>query len=817
MTQSLIKVKPLRCITNERGQKCYQFEDYGQLAEVLMAPFQIGRALPSEIKLVKQLNPDGSVSYNQSKYELLRELYGVEGQVTLTLQSITKEENMSMYKLYLKDSYALVHVYLCRTSGDKLMRGCRLNFQYQLIRSDDVDGYLALTCLDPLEDEGFLDPDRFIESCHHAATIRSCYERFKETRPETNYQKMATQIQNQSNLWVMTFINHLKQKMNQYSKSNRYTRLAEYATAYESIERRILADDSYIGAFKTEKREDMRNRIEFEIINAWAIRTAIALRQHDSVDRYMAYVQERVRQDQPLNTKQTRLLVDLLNLDETLIDRYVNAVTQLLYNNKRRNGQPKGSMLCLHSIVDNYINHRITEINMELHIKDNPAQESVFVHVIQLVGIQIMLLDADTSYAVVRLKTAQLCRLISYLLDDAKATLMVKKAIALLSANIHPQLSLSDFLEDSINELAEKLLAIPTTPVEEPLQFLGAGSVVFYQGKIYITSQQQCVSHASRNEGTVLHNLLDGLINLRTQNDPTTLQGRFGLLEEGWHKLYEPVRSEQPHGSCPLTPGVYPICFNHINKEKAGRAIFYVKDEQGNAYKAMMYPNGLYSVPCDTMANVFQFGDKFYANVIKVVQDTAVVSIVQNMYSYCNQRVSTGDRFLAKCLEIQGNEAILYGDNGALCKAPVDKIKVNRFYIVSVSEMPPKQAKYIPVRMIKPSGCCFDPLTVNREQIRHYINTHNADTGERVARIYATELMYLLDRMALLTKDIQTKFFYYQYLKLTSCIVRTKMSYIYEALCALIKERIEHPGAPTHSVTAEDLKTYPRLAGEMQQ
>ena len=817
MAQAVFKVKPLQTVINERGQHCYQFEDYGQLAEVVMAPFQVGKALPDYIHLVKIIQADGSIKYTQSKYELLRRLYGVEGKVTLTVQSITKEKDMSMYKIYLKDSYAFVHIYLCRSGSTKLRRGNKLNFQYRLMRLGDQDGYLSLTCLDPLDDPGFLNPNRFIASCRHAHTVEVCFDHFRQQRPDTHYQKMEGQIRQQSNLWVMTFINHLKRKIGQYTKEKKYTKLEQYATAYEALERRIVAEDSYIGAFKSDKREEMKAHIESEIVNAWTIRIAIRLKQMNCVDRYMGFVQKRIQAEQQLTNKQTRLLVELLNMDETLISRYVHTIARLLYSNRRQLEQTKGPMLCLHSIMDNYINHQITQINMELHIKDNPAQEQLFVHVIQLVGIQIMFLDPVESCAVVRLKTAQLCRLISYLLDDVKATLMVKKAIALLSAHVNPQLSLSDFVENSIPELADKLLAIPLTPVEEPLQFLGAGCIVFYQGKIYITSQQQFVSHANRKEGTVLHSLLDGLINLRTQHDPTTLMGQFGLMGTGWKKYYEPIRSEQAALHCPLTPGVYPISFNHINKDKPNRAIFYVKDAQGNAYKAIMYPNGLYSIPCDTMSNVFQFGDKFYGNVIKVLQDIAVVSIVQNMYSFCNQRVSTGDQFLAKCLEMLEREAILYGENGVLCKAPAEDLKVGRYYIVRVTEMPPKQAKYVPVRKVKLSNYCFEPLTVNREHIRYYINTHNADTGERVARIYATELMYLLDRMALLAKDIHTKYYYYQYLKLISGIVRTKMSYIYEALCGLIQDRIEHPNAPTWTVTAEDLKAYPRLAGEMHQ
>ena len=110
MTHTLIKVKPLTIICNEKGQQCFQFEDAGQLAEVMLAPFQIGQSLPEYIHLVKHLADDGSIGYNQSKYELLRQLYGVEGKVTLTVHSITKENDMSMYKLYLKDCYAFVHI-----------------------------------------------------------------------------------------------------------------------------------------------------------------------------------------------------------------------------------------------------------------------------------------------------------------------------------------------------------------------------------------------------------------------------------------------------------------------------------------------------------------------------------------------------------------------------------------------------------------------------------------------------------------------------------------------------------------------------------
>lgn len=818
MTQTILKTKPLYIICNEQGQQCYQFEDGGQLAEVLLAPFQIGKPLPDTIYLIKHLADDGSIRYNQSKYELLRQLYGVEGEVVLTVQSITKEKDMSMSKLYLKDSYAFVHIYLCRSNGQQLYRGRKLNFRYKLMRLGGMDGYLSLTCLDKLDDTGFLAPSRFINSCRHAETVRSCFEEFQQKRADTNYHKMEGQINQQSNLWVMTFVNHLKYKIGQYAKKKQYTKLYQYATAYEAVERRIVADDSYIGAFKTDKREEMKSRIESEIINAWTTRVAVKLFKQSCVDRYMRFIQNKTQQGESLPHRDIRLLVELYNMDNTLTERYIDTIARILLNNREPLEQAKGPILCLHSIMDNYINSTINEINAELHIKDNPAQESMFLHVIRLLGIQIMLLDPVASCAVVRLKTAQLCRLISYLLDDLKATLMVKKAIALLSAQVKPSLTLADLEQSGINELADKLLATPLIPVEEPLQFLGAGSIVFYQGKIFITNLQQFVSHANRTEGTVLHSLLDGLINIRTQNNPDALIGTFGLLGTGWNKIYEPIRSESSEVQCPLTPGAYPISFNHINKEKPNRAIFYVKDAQGNAYKAMMYPNGLYSIPSDTVGDVFQFGDKFYGTVTKVVQGTAIVSIAQELYNYCNQRVSTGDCFLAKCMEKVENALILYGENGVLCKAPYSPdIKPGHYYIVSVTEMPPKGAKYVPVKKVKVSGYSFDPLTVNKEHIRNYINTHSADTGERVARIYATELMYLMDRMALLTKDIPTKFYYYQYIKLASCIVRTKMSYVYEALCGLIREKIEHPSNPNWAITAEDLKTYPRLAGEMTQ
>ena len=165
-------------------------------------------------------------------------------------------------------------------------------------------------------------------------------------------------------------------------------------------------------------------------------------------------------------------MVELHNMDNTLANRLIDTIARILLNDREPLEQAKGPILCLHSIMDNYINGHINEINAELHIKDNPAEEQTFLHIIQLLGIQIMLLDPEESRAVVRLKTAQLCRLISYLLDDIKATLMVKKAIALLSAQVKPSFTLADLEQTNINELADKLLSIPLTPEEEPLQFL---------------------------------------------------------------------------------------------------------------------------------------------------------------------------------------------------------------------------------------------------------------------------------------------------------------------------------------------------------
>lgn len=813
---NLLRVKPISKTTNRQGTVVYRFKDGETIGEVPLALFQIKRPLPDSIVVYRDMKSHGLPTYVQSRYDLLKQLYGTSGDVTLTVVTITEDPSMTISKLFLRDEYGFNHVYLSRGRRPQLRSGQRLSFCYRVNRRGPHDGYLALTSKTSMVEPNFLDPDTFIKRCSQTELVRKWFDKLQKDRQDAYTHKLKEQIAQRNNLWVFTFANRLKIILNKCKEELHSEKLYSIAMAYRSVEKAILQSNICINAFKEEKREEVKGRIKAEILFSWAIIVAIRLKRKGKIEAFMLFIERETVRYAHVSDLSIRLLVQLCNVDEEIVRRHDRSIARLLYDRGDYRADAVGAILCLHSILDGHVTSLINTINQEIHEKDAPVKEAFLTHIIRMIGIQLMMLDPRRESDVIRVKTVQLIRIISYLMDTQRARLLVKKAITLLSAEAEPFFTLEDFENTHINDLAEKLLHLPVRPFKEPLQYLGAGSVVFHEGQIRIIPLRQLLAYVNPTDVTTLHMLMDGKIAISTQNDPSAIKGTFDIGGEGWRNIYEMAGRKTLRPATPIETGVYPIVFNNVRKDTQDRAYFYVKLPGGEVYISVMYPNGLYSIPYGRMNDVFQYGDQFMGRVIKVYQETAVVSISQEVTAVANQEVSTGDTFLAQCVEVDERGATFYGINGALCcVGQTDKIAEHKYYLVEVTEMPPVGTRYVPIRVIRKSTKAFDALTVNRERIRAYITANAVQTGARVNRIYAGELMYLLDRMAMLSVDLATRYFYYQYIKMVCCIICHKLSFMYGALASFVSCRLTPGQSGEFRVRPEDIEKYPRLKAEI--
>lgn len=186
-------------------------------------------------------------------------------------------------------------------------------------------------------------------------------------------------------------------------------------------------------------------------------------------------------------------------------------------------------------------------------------------------------------------------------------------------------------------------------------------------------------------------------------------------------------------------------------------------------------------------------------------------SILKVKVNLCSQ-IEAGDVFIAKGLERKDGRFYLYGNNGVLCSCPdADSWVVGKYYQVIVPHRNLFTAPDIDGDILGEDYQPFDALEVNNQMIKNFLEKHARCPYSWISRVFATELMFSLDRIADFAGTDRKRYSFYQFIKLIACIEHSKLSYLYDHILLIMEKHQKGQRILAEELPEDFVTKYPRL------
>ena len=117
----------------------------------------------------------------------------------------------------------------------------------------------------------------------------------------------------------------------------------------------------------------------------------------------------------------------------------------------------------------------------------------------------------------------------------------------------------------------------------------------------------------------------------------------------------------------------------------------------------------------------------------------------------------------------------------------------------------------ISVRKNKEDYQPFDALEVNNQMIKNFLEKHARCPYSRISRVFATELMFSLDRIADFAGTDRKRYSFYQFIKLIACIEHSKLSYLYDHILLIMEKHQKGQRILAEELPEDFVTKYPRL------
>ena len=100
--------------------------------------------------------------------------------------------------------------------------------------------------------------------------------------------------------------------------------------------------------------------------------------------------------------------------------------------------------------------------------------------------------------------------------------------------------------------------------------------------------------------------------------------------------------------------------------------------------------------------------------------------------------------------------------------------------------MPLSIHRYIHVETVRESFQKFDARAVNRFKVLEFVRNHCEPSQEKISRQMATELLFLLDAVAIRTESKEERYALFQYERQVALVEHSPISFLFLALCRLM-------------------------------
>ena len=781
-TNVILSISPEAIVTGKDGLQYYQFQHEGRTYEVVLQYFQLGQPIPDKLPCVKYTDKSGEVTFKQNFYAILRNLYGSSGLVELTIAAQVQETNSRIWSVTLLDDHRIRHPMLTRKPLAPDLIGTRQIFRYKLLKGNDFEGRLELHNPRICIEDDYLDPERFLASFDPASGVQEMHRRMTDPTDPFFCPNLLEQETYRNNLWLLTFSVQVKNRMRNLYRERKLDELNRIVEVFLLLERQIQRSEDYLSYFAVDKRNEIEGRMQEDIQVAESTQKALSYCLQGTSDQALKKLYRNCYGKRGYTLQEAQLIMNLILLDSDFMQRNLLSVAQLMETGRREVPlkTPVGNFL--KQAVENQIKIESKRINGQYHLQMEPVLDDDLLRLIRCKAIQWRLQSTRGEFDK-RIYAAQICRLVSYHYTGDTCKRLQLLAFGFLQGRYGLHMNSIQGGEENWDSWVE-LLTHPLRKKEvEECVCQGNGEILFRRNLIEIIPFQQLVSFDAVQPCYPMHSLREAPVQISSQFPETVQQNdaiwdKVNLPHEGEQHLYTFVPEEKKY---------YQVTFRQVFGADRNRASFVLRGPGGGTCPCILYGQKLFTLDGYTMDNVFLSGDTISAQVYRYANGTAYINLEKDIIQYCNRQAKTGDELIAYCFVNREEGSLLYSQEGMLLRDTEHKdLQVGKFYQVRVLEMPLSIHRYIHVETVRESFQKFDARAVNRFKVLEFVRNHSEPSQEKISRQMATELLFLLDAVAIRTESKEERYALFQYERQVALVEHSPISFLFLALCRLM-------------------------------
>ncbi|QBN20269.1 ATP-binding protein [Flavobacterium nackdongense] len=662
-------------------------ENQGYIAKVRAFDYQNENNLPDKITcLVKEVT-DYKIYLIQDKYATLKHLYAEDKYYNFKVLSLEIDDKNNAQFYLLQDTYGFYHKLYFHEFDSTGFASIGVNEKQSFyLRKIDEKGHLVLYQKSVSNLGVFITVESLFENINQSQNVNKYFFELKEELNKNIYRKQPfTQLfedyENKENLWIFSYLSFLETYIQSLVKYNLIEKAFEFNQIIIDIEEWMLEGSDFLQKFGHEKRQLIITKAEDQLDKAKARGEALNLIINENSESYIQEVLDILRLSGHLRGNKINVFKYIILSSQDSIHKKTNEIIEIVLLLIKANLLDIVDINNLLSILQKRIYFERSEINYNFIQNKtdyfNDEAKLGFQNIIKVLGLQILLFKKTNSNQKAIIRSAILCRYLSFLADNLDTKKMfLNKAINCITTNEPLELSPEMITKFDIDKYAH---SFENSSVSIVNHSFSAKLIYSLNGAIYSTSngwvllsRQQFSNVHSKNEINLnsLATFFNNQIAVASPYDLKLKLQNTNNIEEciaNWRNYYSVTENHHKKLSHSNDKNILGLNVTVIAKNylKGNNNALFVKISDSTLEgEGILHINEVANVHFDGLNDIINPGDEFNSEIINISDKGLSFSIADEVWKQTVKEVNENDLVDAKVLSILGNNIFIITENG---------------------------------------------------------------------------------------------------------------------------------------------------------
>lgn len=787
-------------------------ENQGFSATVKAFDFQNENNLPENVTCLVSQVLENKIYLQQDRYSIFSKLYKEGKPYEFTVLSLENDYKTNAQYYLLVDDYGFNHKLYYHEFDSSGFDTIKIDSKQSLyLRKIDEKGHLVLY-LNTVSSLGvFVTVYSVFESINQSDNVNKYFFDLKEELKKSTYKEqpfaqLFEDYTNKENLWVFSYLSFLDASIQNSVKENQLEKALEFNKIYIAIEDWMLEGSDFLQKFSPEKRQNIIVKAEDQLVKAKAREEALNLILTEKSESYIQEVLKTLRLSSYLRVDKINVFKYIIFSSKDSINKKTSEIIEIVLL------LIKGDLLDTFDINNflGLLQKRIYFESYELNHNflrnktdnfDNETKLGIQ-NIIKVLGLQILLFRKTNSNKKAVVKSATMCRYLSFLIEDISTKQMfLNKAIDCITSNEQFELSPEMITKFDIDHLVQSIKKTTTSVTNKSFS---ASLVYNSNGAIYTTkngwallSKQQFFDISGKKEINLnsLATFFNNKISVASPYDIKLKLQNANHIEEcnsNWQNYYsfsddKYRRIKLSNEKNAVGTNVSVVAKNYL---KDNYNVLFLKISDPNMEgEGILHINEVSNIYLDGLNEVINPGDEFNADIINISEKGMSFSISDEIWKKTIKEVNVDDLVDTKVLSVSGRNIFLITENGHygffkndFNNAELEERKVYKCKIEKLNHI----EKKLDLRFIANSARTFSEKVVLRSffERTNIIKITDTNENENIGHNYSAlihELISCIESLIIFELDNVKKMEYFELLKLLASISRNNKSYYFDA------------------------------------